>query len=249
MGHKVTVNHNQSELPNGLQYQTGQSVVLSDEDFSKISSTAFTSGDLTDGGSYPPVQGFGFQSDDQVLNGGLVQLGNSLNPARSTVRREDVTTDVAATLVTTEVTLVAVALFAGDVITKIAVKSGATAANTPLNQWFALYSAAALLGQTADQTTTAWGANTVKDLSLVTAVTIATTGIYYVGIGVKATAVPSLPSKVLPLAGVSVGLLAGQATLAQITSGAALTGTAPAGPISGLASIAASVNVPYVVLH
>ena len=249
MGHKVSIVHNNTELPNGLQYQAGQSVILSDEDYAKISSSVFTGGALTDGGSYPPVQGFGFQTDEQALNGGLTQIGNSLNPARYSVRREDLTTDVAAALVTTEVTVVAVPLFAGDVITKIAVKTGATAANVPLNQWFALYTAAALLAQTADQTTTAWGANTVKDLSLATVVTIATSGIYYVAIGVKATTVPSLLCKVLPLAGVSTGLLAGQATLAQISSGAALTGTAPAGPISGFASVAASVNIPYVVLH
>ncbi|HET6353389.1 hypothetical protein, partial [Streptomyces sp.] len=62
-------------------------------------------------------------------------------------------------LATGVMTSVPIYLQAGDVITNLSFRSGATAAGTPTAWWFALYSDAAtpaLIAQSADQTTTAW---------------------------------------------------------------------------------------------
>lgn len=144
-------------------------------------------------------------------------------------------------LVTEVMTSVPIYLHAGDVITNISVRSGATAANTPTNYWLALYSSAAtpaLLAQTADQTSTAWGANTTKTLALATAQTITESGVYWVGIMVKATAVPTLLGAVGAPA-----IVTGERNLSQ-SSGSSLAATAPA----TIATPTAKQFIPYVVL-
>lgn len=156
----------------------------------------------------------------------------------------DCTTDLDP--LTTQVMLsVAVPLYAGDVVTNITAKSGATAAVTPTNWWFALYSSAstpALLSQTADQTSTAWAANTVQTVALEDPQLITTTGIYYVGIMVKATDLPSLVGKTVGIAGAAAPILSSK-VLAQ-TSGSSLTDTAP----STITSATTVATVPLVVL-
>ena len=150
--------------------------------------------------------------------------------------------DVSAALTTQVMTAVALFLEAGDTVTSLSFLSGGTAANTPTNWWFALYSAAAtpaLLSQTADQTSGAWAAHTIKTVALATPQLITATGIYYAAIMVKATAVPSLVSKVAATA-VSNGSLLSSKVIAQ-TSGAALTTTATA----TLASPTTVVNQPW----
>lgn len=164
--------------------------------------------------------------------------------ARYNTGRIDANGDTAA-LTTQIMTSVAVNLQAGDTITKLAFRSGATPAGTPTNWWFALYSpAGVLLAQTADQTTTAWAADTVIDLPLATAQVIQTSGLHYAAIMVKATTVPTLVGVTLGRAGVATGLLSTDKVLAQ-TSGSALTTTAP-GTIATPAAIAV---VPLVCAH
>ena len=145
---------------------------------------------------------------------------------------------------TTQVMLsVAVPLQPGALISNITFKSGATAADTPTNWWFALYdTAGALMSQSADQLTAAWAANTVKTLALATPQRITTPGVYYAGIMVKATDLPSLIGKTVGIAGASASILSSK-VLAQ-TSGSALTGTAPA----TIATPTTIANVPFVVL-
>lgn len=123
-------------------------------------------------------------------------------------------------------------LIQGQVVTNISFCSGGTAINTPANWWFALYSilGAALLAQTADQTSTAWAANTIKTVALTAAQTIGTTGIYIVGIMVKGAATCTL-----------FGRAAGHAVLTPAgsyngtTADSGLTATAPAlvGAVTG----------------
>jgi hypothetical protein len=182
-----------------------------------------------------------------LLNGAARQSGNATNPIRENIDRRFITTDVAAALTTQVMTSTAIKLNAGDVVTKIAVQFGATAADTPLNWWFALYdtsSTPALLAQTADQTTGAIAANAVKDIALATAQQITTTGLYYVGIMVKATAVPSVLCAVAPTTAINGAVLTGMKVLAR-TSGTSLTTTAPA----TIASPTTVVNIPYVICH
>lgn len=154
----------------------------------------------------------------------------------------DSASDTGQVALTTEVmTSVPIYLQAGDTITNVSVRSGATAANTPTNYWVALYSNAAtpaLLSQSADQTNTAWAANTTKTIALAAAQTIRTSGIYWVGIMVKATAVPTLLGTVAAPA-----IVTGERNLSQ-SSGSTLTDTAPA----TIATPTAKQFVPYVVL-
>lgn len=160
------------------------------------------------------------------------------------IRQLDCGADLSA--LTTQVMLsVAVPLQPGDVVSNITFKSGATAAGTPTNYWVALYSSAAtpaLLAQSADQTTTAWAANTVKTLALATAQEITTAGIYYAALMVKATTPPTLVGKSVGIAGAAASILSSK-VLAQ-TSGSSLTDTAP----STIASATTVANVPLVVL-
>lgn len=169
---------------------------------------------------------------------------------RSNMRRNDVTTDVAAALTTQVMTGVQIALQVGDVVTKIGVAIGHTAAGTPTNQFVALYSAAAtpaLLGQSTDTLTAAIAADAVSEYTLATPQTITATGLYVVAYMVKATTVPSIWCKAFPANSyLNVGATLTspaqvQSPLAQ-TSGSSLTGTAPA----TWASPSASLNQMYV---
>lgn len=167
------------------------------------------------------------------------QHGNVIDPdylldgqayVAQNIRRFNVQSDLVASLVTQVMTSVAIPLLAGDKVTNISFVSGATAAGTPTNWWFALYDTSAtpaLIAQTADQLTAAWAADTVKTLALSTAYTVTTTGVYYAAIMVKATTVPTLDGATLGRAAASGALLSGQKVLAQ-NSGSALTTTAPA---------------------
>lgn len=111
----------------------------------------------------------------------------------------------------------------GDLVTNLTFISGATAAGTPTAWWFALYdTAGALMAQTADQTTTAWAADTVKTVALATAQRITKSGLYKAAINVTATTVPTLVGTVG-----AKPVLTGEGNLAQ-TSGSGLTTTAPA---------------------
>lgn len=144
-------------------------------------------------------------------------------------------------LATGVMTSVPIPLRAGDVITNISFRSGATALATGSNWWFALYSAAAtpvLLAQTADQTSGAWAANTTQTKALTVAQTITADGIYYVGIMVAASTVPTLLGTVAAPA-----IVTGERALSQ-SSGSSLTATAPA----TITSTTAKQFVPYVVL-
>lgn len=151
-------------------------------------------------------------------------------------------TDLVASLTTAVMTSVALPLQSGDVVTSLSFVSGATAGGTLTNWWFALYSpAGALLSQSADQTSTAWAASTVKTLALGTPQMASASAVYYAAIMVKATTVPTLMGANLGVA-VSAGAILSSKILAQ-TSGSALTTTAPA----TIASPTTVATVPLVI--
>ena len=163
---------------------------------------------------------------------------------RSNLRRSQCVSNVSA-LTTQVMTSVALYLREGDVVTNLTFVSATTAAGTPTNWWFALYSPAAtpaLLGQTADQTSTAWAANTAMTKALASPVTIATTGIHYAAIMVKATTPPTLAGVALHNAVESGVIITGEKVLSQ-TSGSSLTDTAPA----TIATPTAIAGVPLVI--
>jgi hypothetical protein len=147
-------------------------------------------------------------------------------------------------LTTQVMTSTAMFLEPGDVVTNLTFGSGATAAGTPTNWWFALYSdaaVAALMAQSADQLTAAWAANTYKTLALAVPQTIVRAGIYYAAVMVKATTPPSLVGQNLLNAINAGAIVAGMKVLAQ-TSGSALTTTAPA----TIASPTTIAGIPFV---
>ncbi len=130
-----------------------------------------------------------------------------------------------AALADAVMTSVAIYLQAGDLVTNLSFTSGATAVGTPANWWFALYSNAAtpaLMAQSADQTNTAWAANTTKTLALATAQRITTSGIYWAAIAVNSTTVCSLLGAIGHPA-----VVTGERNL-SVSSGSSLTDTAPA---------------------
>jgi hypothetical protein len=80
----------------------------------------------------------------------------------------------------------------GVTITTISFVSGVTAAGTPTNQWFALCdSSRTVLRVTANDTTAAWNASTVKSLNLTSTYTTTYSGLHYLACCVTATTVPS----------------------------------------------------------
>jgi hypothetical protein len=148
-------------------------------------------------------------------------------------------------LTTQVMTSAAILLYAGDVVTNLTFMSGATAASVPTNWWFALYdtqATPALIAQSADQTTTAWAADTAKTLALASPYTVLTTGIYYASVMVKATTPPTLIGASVQ-ADASGAVVTGQKVLAR-TSGSSLTATAPA----TIASPTTVGTVPYVIV-
>lgn len=170
-----------------------------------------------------------------VKNRDWLLAGMPAGVYRDNMSRALAASDLAA-LTTQVMTSVALPLQAGDVVTNLTFKSGATAAVTPTNWWFALYDDSAvpvLLGQSADQLTAAWTAATAKTLAMSSPVQITRAGVYYASVMVKAGTVPTLIGDTVQ-AGASAGLLSTDKILAQ-TSGAALTTTAPGTIASGTA--------------
>lgn len=118
--------------------------------------------------------------------------------------------------------LQAIYLTAGQLISNISMISGATAAGTPTNYFFALYSGSrALLAQSANQTTNAWAAQNVKTLAMTTPYRVPTSGLYYIGVMVAATTVPTLhggPAKSNAVVASTIPILHGNSTASLTTA-------------------------------
>lgn len=153
-----------------------------------------------------------------------------------TFSRMGATTASVSPLTSGTLLLTAIYLRAGATITSASYHSATQAAVTPTNWWFALYDGAlARLGQTADQTTTAWAANTLKTVAFASTITVPTTSLHYLGIMVAAGTVPSL------MGVAQSGFVPLIVPKTNGTSTAALTTTAPA----TAAAIAATGSVPW----
>lgn len=140
-----------------------------------------------------------------------------------------------AALTTQVATAVAIPVEIGDVISKVTVFVGATAAGTPTNSFAALYSGVAvpaLLTQSVDGGAAAIAASgafvfTLAAPVLVTAAN-APTGFLYASVMVKATAVPSLASTTVAVAVAYPWFTKSPLGLGALAHGSALTTTAPA---------------------
>lgn len=135
--------------------------------------------------------------------------------------------EVNTTIATTgQIFCQAIWLTAGTTVTNISFCSATTAAGTPTHYVFALYDYSRnLLASSADQTSTAWAANTVKTLAMGTPYLVPTTGLYYLMLSVVATTVPTIKGGT----GKTGGQLGGTAPILQgLSSTTYSTGTAPA---------------------
>jgi len=206
------------------------------------------SGDLV-GGSYPLKYNL-----TKLLGSAAVNATQANLAARSNLEWPiGSLQDAAASLVTGDITLVAVPVEYGDVITAVDVLVGATAASVPTHSFAALYSGvattAALVGtQSTDTTTTAIAASTKLTYKLgapyIVNPTDSPNGFIYVALGQTATTVSSLISGTVPTAA-QKAWYTGMPLLAATI--AAAGGTAPA--TITLASTAAIASPPVVVLR
>lgn len=117
-----------------------------------------------------------------------------------TMQRGLISSITLAALTSAQLFMVAVPLVKGQVVNSITWLSGSTAGNTLANQWAALFSSARVQRAiSADDTSNAWGANATKTFTMGTPYTIPTSGLYYLGLLVKATvAVPTLAGVLVP---------------------------------------------------
>lgn len=96
-------------------------------------------------------------------------------------------------LSTGSLSLQAIYIPSGTVVSSISFWSGTTAAGTPTNQLFGLFdSSLNLLRSSTNDTTTAWAANSKKTLALTSTFTTTYSGIHYLGLMVTATTVPTI---------------------------------------------------------
>lgn len=110
-----------------------------------------------------------------------------------TMDRNLVDEENTALLSSGRLSLAAIYIPAGTVVSSISFWSATTAANTPTNQLFGLFdSSLNLLRSSNNDTTTAWAANSRKTLALTSTFTTTYSGIHYLGIMVTATTVPTI---------------------------------------------------------
>lgn len=140
----------------------------------------------------------------------------------ATFNRQQVSSATQAALTSGTLTMVAIPLTQGTVVTNISFFTGSTAGATMTNWWFGLFDESRnKLAISADQTSDAIASNTKHTLAMTTPYTVLTTGLYYVGIMVAATTVPTL-------AGIAVTAVTAR-NVAPITAGTSSTGlTTPA---------------------
>lgn len=120
--------------------------------------------------------------------------------------------------------LQAIWLTAGMRINSISFWSATTAGATLTNQLFGIYDMnRQLLAQSNNDTSTAWAANTRKTLALASELVIQYTGLYWLGIMVAATTVPTIKGTTGP----ANTQLHGQAPILNGTSDTGLTTSLP----------------------
>jgi hypothetical protein len=120
----------------------------------------------------------------------LGMMAAPTNAIAQTMARQHVqTATVALTSTRQQFTLI---YLPSGTISTISILSGSVAATSPTNQWFSIYDLSRnKLAVTADDTTTAWAADTVKTLTISGGYTVATAGYFYIGAMVAASIPPS----------------------------------------------------------
>jgi hypothetical protein len=141
----------------------------------------------------------------------------------------------------------AIGLTKGTIVTSLAWMSSTTAESNPVHAWAALYDTSAtpaLIGQSTDDTSHTWTADTLKMFTLATPYIVATTGVYYASLMLAAT-VPTLKTTVVHTSTTLDNAGANYQTGAFdrcVTSGSSLTTTAP----STIATTTVRGVIPYI---
>ena len=147
------------------------------------------------------------------------------------------------------ITGMAIALHAGDTVTKASVIVGATAGATLTHKYFALYSNAtvpALLGQQTDDTGASMAANTVYTGTFATPIVVPSDGLYWLALCITGTTIPTLLGRAL-------GTVAAQNTALNTLFGnqgycATATGAASTAPAT-MASLTNLIVQPWVLIQ
>lgn len=138
--------------------------------------------------------------------------------------------------------LQAIYLNAGQLVSNISILSATTAVATGTNGFFALYDASRnLLAQSANYTSEAWAANTIKTKAMTTPYRVRTSGLYYIGLLQVATTIATIKGGTARTG----GQLGGQAPILHGNSSTGLTTTLPnpaAAITAGTASMYAAVS-------
>lgn len=177
-----------------------------------------------------------------VTNPLFTALGQSANVSQSNIalRTNAVVTGLnaltdGAALTTQVATAVAIPVEIGDLISKVTVFVGATAAGTPTNSFAALYSGVAvpaLLGQSVDGAAAAIAASGAFVFTfpapLAVTAAVAPFGYIYASVMVKSTVAPTLASTTVATAVAYKWFANAPLGLGALAHGAALTTTAPA---------------------
>jgi hypothetical protein len=130
----------------------------------------------------------------------------------------------------------AIYLWAGQLVSSITLSSATTAAGTPTNYRFGLFDGSRnLLAESANQTTTAWAANTVKTLAMGTPYRVPVSGLYYIGYYMTATTVPTIKGQTARTGGQLAGT-------APILGGSSSTGLTTANPNPAAAITAGTIT-------
>lgn len=172
---------------------------------------------------------------------GKARLWNPGGAIETNIPRTDAVANVAPLASGTLFLTGGAVLPAGQTVSRVGFVSGTTAAGTPTNQWFVIVrqSDLAVLGKTADDTTTAWAANTVKELALATPLVPADDTPVWLGILVAAATPPSLLGVAL------ANVILSNMLTAPVLSGASNTGlTVPSGLGATATAPTGNVNVP-----
>lgn len=213
--------------------QTDQSLtftgLLDDTDY-----TVYLSGVYVDCSTRSSTRGQRFGARQPLADLKRRQWGASAGVVES-MDRADVTGNVAAAASGTLYLAGGGIVAEGVTVSRVGFVSGATAAVTPTNQFFCIVNALtlAVLAKTADDLTTAWAANTVKELVLSAPYTFIEDTPVYIGLVVAAATLPTLAGANLqnaPLAALAP-IIAGTST-AGLTTPASLT--AVAGALTGV---------------
>lgn len=182
----ITNNHASSSCVVTVQHYDGTTSI----DIEKITLDEGESLIMAEDGEWRHLTAYG--AEYEYLGGPMPNLGITGTLAE-TNPREACAEANSSPLSSGTLFLVAVYLKAGTLVSNISVHSGTTAAGTPTNQFFALYGRKLnLLAQSANDTTTAWAANTMKTLAMTTPYRVPVSDTYFIGIMVTATTVPTI---------------------------------------------------------